>query len=58
MNDEMRKFYEQQLIKMATEEPMFKSSKKLTRREKLHSRYLNLIDYLYEKLTGHCPYEE
>ena len=58
MNDDMRKFYDQRLIEMATQEPMFKSTHKLTWKEKLHNKYLNLIDAIYEKLTGHCPYEE
>ena len=58
MNDQMKKYWDQQLIKIATQEPMFKSTRKLTWKEKLHNKYLNLIDVIYEKLTGHCPYEE
>ena len=58
MNDEMRKFYEQRLIELATQEPIFKSTYKLTWKEKLHNKYLNLVDAIYEKLTGRCPYEE
>lgn len=58
MNDQMRKFYEQKLVEMAIQEPIFKSTRKLTWKEKLHNKYLNLIDSIYEKLTGHCPYEE
>ena len=58
MNDQMRKFYEQKLVEMATQEPIFKSTRKLTWKEKLHNKYLNHIDSIYEKLTGHCPYEE
>lgn len=58
MNDQMRKFYEQKLVEMATQEPIFKSTRKLTWKEKLHNKYLSLIDSIYEKLTGHCPYEE
>ena len=58
MDDQMRKFYEQKLVEMATQEPIFKSTSKLTWKEKLHNKYLNLIDAIYEKLTGHCPYEE
>lgn len=56
--EEMMKFYEEQLLRIATQEPMFKSTRKLTWKEKLHNKYLNAIDVLYEKLTGHTPYEE
>ena len=58
MNDYLRKFYSDKLVEMATAEPVFKTTQKLTWKEKLHNRYLNLIDALYEKLTGRCPYEE
>lgn len=58
MNDEMKKFWDQKLVEIATAEPLFQSTRKLTWKEKLHNRYLNLIDAIYEKLTGHCPYEE
>lgn len=42
-----------------TKEPLFKlEPRKLTWKEKLRIKYLNLVDKAYEKLTGHCPYEE
>ena len=58
MNDEMRKFWEQKLIEMATEESPFTYIRKPTWKDKLRDKYFDLIDALYEKLTGRCPYEE
>ena len=59
MNDAMKKFWDKRLVELATQEPMFKSTpRKLTWKEKLRNKYLDLVDRIYEKLTGHCPYEE
>ena len=59
MNDDMKKYWEQKLLEMAQEPTeLFKTRYPVTWRQRLHNRFLNAVDWIYEKLTGHCPYEE
>lgn len=59
MNEDMKKYWEKELLKLA-EKPtdLFRVTYPVTWKQRLHNRYLDLIDAIYEKLTGHCPYEE
>lgn len=59
MNEEMKKYWEQKLIEAAQEpNAFFKSRYPVTWKQRLHNRFLNAVDWIYEKLTGHDPNEE
>jgi hypothetical protein len=57
--EEMKKYWEQKLLEAAQEPTfLFKSKYPVTWRQRLHNRYLDIIDRIYEKLTGVNPHEE
>lgn len=60
MNEEQKKYWEQKLLESVLEEPtpFFRSRYPVTWRQRLHNRYLRVVDKIYELLTGRDPNEE
>lgn len=57
--EEVRKYWDQKLLETLEDpSPLFKSTYPVTWRQRLHNKYIDLIDNIYQKLTGRWPYEE
>ncbi len=53
LSDEMKKFWDKKLLEMAQEpRNIFNCKYPVTWRQRIHNKYLNIIDRIYEKLTG------
>ena len=54
MPDELKRFWENKLLEMAQEpKDLFRCKYQVTWRQRIHNKYLDIIDRIYEKLTGH-----
>lgn len=58
MPDEMKRYWEHKLIECLEREPVFKGPTEVTPKDKLYSKYLYVVDMVYELLTGCQPHEE
>lgn len=60
MNEEMKKYWEQKLVESLEKDPsfLFRSVYPVTWRQRLRNRCIDVVDWIYEKITGHDPHEE